>query len=71
MNRTEHVRHLSGQDFALLGLAHVAYIKPIVVDGRGVYAIHAANGAPIAVTDNFDLAAATVIHNDLEPVRVH
>jgi hypothetical protein len=36
------VRHLSEQQLAALGVAHIAYVKPIMVNGVRGFAIHAA-----------------------------
>ena len=33
MNVTEKLREMSSQDFALIGMQHLAYIKPTVVEG--------------------------------------
>ena len=41
------------------------------VDGGIAYAIHAADGAELAVFDNRDLAMVAARQHDLEPVSVH
>ncbi len=62
---------LSPHDFAALGLDHLAFVKPIIVDGRQAFAIHAADGSELAVFDDRDHAFVAARHNDLEPVGVN
>ena len=64
-------RHLSPSELGLLGMADVAYIKPVVVDGTEAFAVHAADGTEMAVIPNRDLAFAVVRQHDLEPLSVH
>ena len=71
MYTTEGIRHLSRQDFALLGLEEVAYIKAVSVEGRTVYAVHAADGRAMGMIDGLDVARAVVIQQDLEPLLVN
>lgn len=59
------------QDFAALGFGETAYIKPVLIDGRQAFAIHAANGVPIAAVTDRDLAVVYARQNDLEAVSVH
>ena len=65
------VRHLSAEDFAAFGVDHLAYVKPVLVNGVAAFAIHAADGTPLTVLPDRDVASAAVIQNDLEPVSVH
>jgi len=46
---TFDVRHLSEQQLAALGVSHIAYVKPVMVNGIQGFAIHAADGTPMAV----------------------
>lgn len=62
---------MSAQDFAEWGAGHVAYIRPIDLDGKTVYAVFSANGQQLGLTETLDLARAAVIQNDLEPVNVN
>jgi hypothetical protein len=62
---------ISPRDFAALGLEHIAYVKPIVVNGAQAFAVHAADGTQIAVLANREVAIAAVQQHDLEPVSVH
>jgi len=62
---------LSPRDFAALGLDHLAFVKPIIVDGQRAFAIHAADGSELAVFDDRDSAFVAARRNDLEPVGVN
>ena len=64
-------RELSSQEFGLLGLEDVAYVKHVGVDGTEGFAVHAADGTQMAVLPSRELAFAVVRQNDLEPVSVH
>jgi hypothetical protein len=65
------IRQLSEQEFAELGVARLAYIKPVAVDGKIVFAIHAANGTPMALAEGRDVALAAVEQHEMLPVLVH
>jgi hypothetical protein len=71
MNTMQNLRQISAQEFALLGVQGVAYVKSVVVNGANVFAIHAADGTQLALVPSRDLALATVRQNELEPLSVH
>jgi len=71
MDQTEPISQISPQDLMILGLQEVAYLKPIVVEGKMAYAVHAADGREVAVMANRDVALAAIRQNDLEPLSVH
>lgn len=71
MQFTIDTRQLSPHELGLLGMADVAYVKPVVVDGVAVFAVHAADGTQMAVIANRDLAFAVIRQNGMEPVSVH
>lgn len=71
MMNTEKLRHISPQEFALHGMQDVAYIRRVVVGNAPGFAIHAANGTPLAVVADLDIALITIRQNDLEPVSLH
>ena len=62
---------LPADQFAALGLEDMAYVKPKQADGRKLYAIHTADGSEVAVVEGRELAFATIMQNELEPVSVH
>ncbi len=68
---TFDVRHLSEQQLAALGVSHIAYVKSVVVNGVQGFAIHAADGTPMAVAGNRDVAVAAVVQHEMMPLSVH
>ena len=57
------VRSLSAAQLGQLGVSQIAYVKPVVVNGARAFAIHAADGTPMAVaTDQFSAVAAIAEH---------
>ncbi|HEX7007301.1 MAG TPA: DUF1150 family protein [Alphaproteobacteria bacterium] len=72
MVSTEKFQQMSSGDFAAFGLSHIAYVRPIKTDdGEVAFAIHAADGRPVAVMADREVAFAAIRQNDLEPVSVH
>ena len=50
----------------------LAYIKRVAgSDGVVGFAVHAADGTPVALLPDREVAFATVRQHDLEPVSVH
>ena len=64
-------RDVALHDFANLGKGEVAYVKHVEVNGEPAFAVHGADGQPLGVTTDRDLAFAVSRQNDLEPVSVH
>ena len=64
-------KNLSSQDFTSFGVDDIAYVKSVMVDGQRVHAIHAADGTPLTVVSERDLAFATVRQHDMSPASVH
>ncbi len=69
--QTEKLRHISPQEFALLGGQEFAYIRRVVVNDTVAYAIHAADGTEIGKARDLETAFAAVRQHELEPVSVH
>ena len=65
------LRSLSPAAFAQLGSPDLVYVKPVEVNGKSAFAIHAADGTEVAAFASHDLALAAALHNDMEPVSVH
>jgi hypothetical protein len=65
------VRHLSEQQLAALGVSHIAYLKPVTVNGVQGFAIHAADGTPMAVAGDREVAVAAVMQHEMLPLYVH
>jgi len=68
---TFDIRHLSAEQLAGLGVSHIAYVKPIVVNGQQGFAIHAADGTPMAVAGDRDVAVAAILQHEMQPLSVH
>ena len=76
---------MSSGDFARLGGGEVAYIKELTSDEAGklfpkikgipkginLYALHAADGTPIALTDTLQAAIGHAIEDDLTVSSLH
>ena len=76
---------MTPQAFAVLGGGKVAYVKqinsedvhslypqaPEMQAGLKLFALHAADGTPILVTDTREAAIANAWSNELEAVSVH
>lgn len=68
---TAILRQLSPQDFAAFGVDHVAYVRPVTVNGVGAFSVHAADGTPLTVLPKLDVAFAAIRQNDMEPLSLH
>ena len=76
---------MSPQAFAVLGGGKIAYVResksgnvhelypqaPEMQPGLQLFALHAADGTPILVTDTREAAVANAWNNELEAVSVH
>jgi hypothetical protein len=70
MNVTEKLREMSPQDFALVGMQQLAYVKQTVINGVAGFSIHAADGTQIGMAPSRDIAFAAVKQHELEPVSL-
>jgi hypothetical protein len=76
---------MTPEALAHLGEGHIAYVKqirsedvpglfpsaPQMSPGLKLFALHAANGMPIMLTDSLEAALANAWSNELQPVSVH
>ena len=76
---------VSTEALASLGEGHIAYVKqirsedvpglfpqaPKIAPGLKLFALHAADGTPIMLTDSKDAAIANAWEHQLETVSVH
>jgi len=67
----DEMRALSPLGWARYGAERIAYVRPVLVDGRPAVAIHAADGTPIGAAPTADLAAAAIRQHGMGPVLVH
>jgi len=65
------IRHISVEQLAKLGMAQIAYVKPVIVDGEQGFAIHAADGTSMAVAGDRDVAIAAIIQHEMVPAQIH
>ena len=65
------IHHISAAQLGSLGLDEIAFVKPVMTESGPAFAIHAADGTPIAIIINAPLAAAVIIQNDMVPNLVH
>jgi hypothetical protein len=87
MNRTEPKMDISPEALAHLGDGRIAYVKtvrsedvralfpqaeiPRIAPGQILFALHAADGTPIMLTDSREAAIANAWSQELETVSVH
>ncbi|GAN62225.1 DUF1150 family protein [Acetobacter indonesiensis] len=65
------VHKLSENEFRSLGLANVAYIRPALTEeGDEGCAIHAADGSPLAVVEDWETAWGIILHHDMVPASL-
>jgi len=65
------IRHLSSEQLARLGVQQIAYVKAVMMNGMVAYAIHAADGTPMAVAGDRDVAIAAVHQHEMMASLVH
>ena len=65
------IRDLSVSELAALGVSQVAYIRPVTVDGSAAFSIHAADGTPMALTGDRDVAVAAIRQHEMVATLVH
>ena len=82
---TTRIPNISPEALALLGGGKIAYVKPIrsedvatmfpqapkLQPGMQLFALHAADGTPIMLTDSREAAIANAWSQELETVSVH
>ena len=71
MNMSQDLRQLSAREFTALGLQHIAYVRPVTVEGKDAFGAFAADGTPLGAMATRELAFAALKQHDLEPVSVH
>lgn len=65
------IRHLTQKQLASLGVSRIAYVRRVTVNGVDAFSIHAADGTPMALAADFDVALAAVNQNEMVPALVH
>jgi hypothetical protein len=81
----DHLPTMTPESLAGLGGGKIAYVKAINAEdvkrlfpqapeldpGTRLFALHAADGTPIVITDSRESAVANAWSHELEPVSVH
>jgi hypothetical protein len=65
------VRHMTADQLGALGISHIAYVKAVVVNGTAGFAIHAADGTPMALAGDRATAMAAIVQHEMLPLSVH
>jgi hypothetical protein len=68
---TLNLRQLSAKQFSNLGVSQMAYVKPVVLNGARAFAIHGADGTPMAVAGDEAVALAAIEQHEMVATRVH
>jgi len=69
--RSFDVRHMTADQLGALGMSHIAYVKAVIVNGTPGFAIHAADGTPMALADDRATAMAAIMQHEMLPLSVH
>jgi len=64
-------RQITPAELQQLGMTQIAYVKPIMLNGAAMFAIHGADGSPMAVAEDRDLALAAIVQHEMIPTLVH
>jgi len=65
------IRNLTQAQLMQLGMSQLAYVKPVWMDGETAFAIFAADGSPMAVAADCELAVAAIMQHEMVPALVH
>ena len=65
------VRAITPDQLQQLGMSQLAYVKPVMLNGAAMFAIHGADGSPMAVAEDRDLALAAIVQHEMIPTLVH
>jgi hypothetical protein len=65
------VRQITQDQLQQLGVSQLAYVKPVMLNGAPMFAIHAADGSPMAVAEDRNLALAAIVQHEMIPTLVH
>jgi hypothetical protein len=68
---TVGIRHISVAQLEIFEVDKIAFVKPVMTENGQAFAIHAADGTPMAIASTASLAAAAIIQNEMLPRLVH
>ncbi len=61
----------TNKEFLTYGLDDMAYVRPVQIDGVTAYAVHGADGTPLAVQKSHDEAAVIISRNGMDVSTLH
>jgi hypothetical protein len=67
----DDVRHMTQAQFRRLGVRSVVYLRAGLMNGEMAFAIHAADGIPMAVVEDVDSAVELACEHGMAFVAVH
>ena len=59
------IRRITAEQLAGLGVSQIAYVKPVMLNGVRAFAIHAADGTPMGMAPDANLAAAAITQHEM------
>ncbi|GBQ15691.1 DUF1150 family protein [Swaminathania salitolerans] len=65
------LRRMTHQDLKDFGMSKLAYVKPVTYEGEAAFAIHAADGTPMALAEDQSSAFEAIIDHEMVPAWVH
>jgi hypothetical protein len=65
------IHHITTQQLQMLGISQLAYVKRVTVDGNTAWAIHAADGTPMAIATDPGSAIAAIHEHQMAAALVH
>ncbi len=68
---TIDIRKLTQDQLMQFGMADLAYVKQVFLNGQEAFAIHAADGSPMAMAADRALAVAAIVQHEMVPALVH
>lgn len=71
MNPNETHLEITTNDLMAMGMNDIAYVRPVEVEGKPAFMVHAADGTQMAVFADREVALAAVRRHDMEPFSVH
>ena len=65
------IRHITQDQLMQLGMADLAYVKQVSLNGETAFGIFAADGSPMAMAADCNLAVAAIVQHEMQPALVH
>lgn len=65
------IHAITAEQLGKLGVSQIAYVKPVLYNGARAFAIHAADGTPMAVASDQASAMAAIMEQEMVAAQVH